>query len=247
MTSARTAREDRATKVAAARAAAERSQHRRRRSVAAALAVVVLLLVVGVGALVQAGRDGSTATAAAPRGTTGTAGQSIPVGRPQAPVTVAVYEDFQCPACKAFEQSTGATLTSLVDQGKVRVDYRPIAILDRFSSTEYSTRALSAAGCVVDQAPNAYTAFHDALFAEQPAENSAGLTDARLAEVATRAGAPAAASCITDRRFTGWAGRVTDQSSKDQVTGTPTVLVAGKALDDTSPQGLQAAVAAAAR
>ncbi|GMA86316.1 hypothetical protein GCM10025868_15660 [Angustibacter aerolatus] len=39
--------------------------------------------------------------------------------------------------------------------------------------------------------------------------------------------------------------RVTDQSSKDGVNQTPTVLVAGKELADRTPAGLTAAVRAA--
>lgn len=247
MTSGHTARDERAEKVAASRAAAQRVQARRRRSVIGGVVIVVLLVAVGVGTLVQSQRDGTSASATAPSGTSGTANQSIVVGRATAPVTVTAYEDFQCPLCKAFEDTTGATLKALIDEGTVRVDYRPIAILDRFSTTSYSTRSLVSAGCVVASSPGAYPTFHDLLFANQPAENSAGLSDARLAELAAQAGAAGASACITGKTYAGWAGRVTDQSSKDKVAGTPTVLVNGAMLTDTSPTGLTAAVQAAAQ
>jgi protein-disulfide isomerase len=250
MTSGRSARDERAQKVAAARAAARRAETRRRRSAIAGAVVAVLVVAVGVGVLVQSRRVSAQRTSASaavnPGGTSGTAGQDIMVGRTSAPVTVTVYEDFQCPICRDFEKESGSTLRSLVQHGTVKVRYRPIAILDRFSSTRYSTRSLSSVGCVVDARPTAFVTYHDLLFANQPAENSAGLTDARLAALAKQAGADVS-GCITGRRYEGWAARVTDQASKDGVNGTPTVLVGGKVLQDTTPQGLRAAIAAAGR
>ena len=103
-------------------------------------------------------------------------------------MTVTIYEDFQCPACRDFEDASAGTLNSFQDKGTVRVQYRPIAFLDRFSSTECASRALNAAACVVNDKPAAFTAFHALLFDHQPAENSAGLTDASLAELAGQVG-----------------------------------------------------------
>jgi len=50
---------------------------------------------------------------------------------------------------------------------------------------------------------------------------------------------------IRNLTYGDWVTHVTDQASKDGVTGTPTVLVAGKELADLSPDGLTAAVEAA--
>jgi protein-disulfide isomerase len=248
VTAGRSAREERAQKVAAARAAARRADSRRRRAAVAGAVVAVLVIAVGVGVLVQSRRvenqRASAAATAVPRGTSGTAHQDLVVGKAGAPVTVVLYEDFQCPICRDFEQESGSTLRSLVDSGDVKVAYRPIAILDRFSTTRYSTRSLGAVGCVVDSDPAAFVRYHELLFANQPPEGSAGLTDARLAALAQQVGATGSA-CVTGHRFAGWAARVTDQASKDGVNGTPTVLVDGKVLEDRTPQGLRAAVAAA--
>jgi protein-disulfide isomerase len=183
---------------------------------------------------------------AVPAGTSGVANQDVVVGKAAAPVTVTVYEDFQCPICREFEQQSGPTLKSLIDRGTVRADYRPIAFLDRASTTNYSTRSLSSVGCVLDTTPSAFPAYHDLLFANQPPEDSAGLSDGKLAALAKQAGVDAA-DCIAAHRFQGWAARVTDQASKDGVNGTPTVLVNGRALQDRTPRGLTAAVRAAAQ
>jgi protein-disulfide isomerase len=229
MTSSSASRRSRDQKVAEQRRLAQRAASRRRNLIRGAVAGAVLLLVVGVGLLVQARRGGDPA-AGPPGGSTGTASQSISVGQAKAPVSVVVYEDFQCPVCKRFEDESGPYLKSLVDDGKVRLEFRPIAFLDKASSTAYSTRALNATGCVIDRSPGAFQKFHDLLFAAQPAEGSAGLPDSRLLSLANEAGAGDVSRCVQDRSFSAWVKAVTDQASKDQVVGTPTVLVDGKVL-----------------
>ena len=57
--------------------------------------------------------------------------------------------------------------------------------------------------------------------------------------------APTVDAEIKDLTYGDWVKKVTDQASKDGVTGTPTVLVKGKVLADLSPAGLTAAVNAA--
>jgi len=162
---------------------------------------------------------------------------------------VDVYEDFQCPVCAQLEATSGATLRSLVDAGTVRLRYRGMAFLDRASTTDYSTRALNAAAVVAESGTDAYRAFHDLLFANQPAEGSAGLSDDQLVGFAAQAGATGdgVASGIRDLRHGDWVAAATDQASRDGVTGTPTVVVDGTTLDSTelTPEGIAAAVQAA--
>lgn len=224
--------------------AAELARARRRRTAVVSAAVVaVLAVLVGIGVAVQSHRSSTAAAGSAvPAHLTG---GGVVTGSATAPVTVTVYEDFQCPVCRQFEQTTGPTLDQLRQAGTVKVISKPVAILDRASSTRYSTRALNAAACVIDSSPQAYPAFKDALFAEQPEEGSAGLTDATLTATATRAGATDVRSCIDQQQFRGWTQRTTDQASRDGLTGTPYVLVNGTPLTNTTPDGLQAAVTAA--
>lgn len=242
----RAAREARA---AAQRQAAARAQQRRTRALWVAVVAVVAVAVVAVGAVVQSRRAATPGSDAAPAGTTGAQRAVFAVGSATAPVPVDLYEDFQCPACAQLETALGPTLKELVDQGQIVLRYRPVAILDRFSSTRYSTRALNAAGCVIDQQPAAFTAFHDLLFANQPPENTPGLDDSELVDLAQQAEAGDISECVRERPFEGWAARVTDQSSKDGVVGTPTLVVAGRTLRtpaELSPDGVRAAVRAAA-
>ena len=143
--------------------------------------------------------------------------------------TVAVYIDFMCPACNAFEQQYGAQLQQAASDGKITLEYHPIAILDRFSmGTEYSSRAAGAMFCVAENAPDTALGYLDSLFTNQPAENTTGLDDATLASMATDVGADAATSCITDGTYTQFG---TAQASANNIQGTPTVEINGERLD----------------
>ena len=98
-----------------------------------------------------------------------------------------VYEDFQCPSCKAFEENVGSTLATDVSNGQIQLEYRPVAFLDRASTTNYSSRALGTAACALDDGgPTVFTKLHDLLFTHQPAEGSAGLTDGQLGRPRSR-------------------------------------------------------------
>jgi protein-disulfide isomerase len=247
MTSGKSAREQRAAKVKAQQAAMRKAEARRRNSIIAGAVVAVLIVVVGVAALVQSGRNSTSDTSATPANFSGPGSTSVVLGQSSAPVTVTVFEDFQCPICQQFESTVGPTLTSLRDAGTVKVEYRSIAFLDRMSSTEYSTRALNAAACVRDSAPDAFDKFHTALFQNQPPENTAGLPDSKLVELAKSSGASGVESCITGQRFKDWTVKVTDAASKDGVNGTPTVRVNGTDLVNPTAEQLKAAVEKAAK
>ncbi|MET8312077.1 thioredoxin domain-containing protein [Micromonospora sp. NPDC005173] len=161
------------------------------------------------------------------------------------PVTVDIFEDFLCPACKQFEQTSGATLEQLVAENKATLVYHPVAYLNRFSTTDYSTRSSAASGCAA--AGGKFREYAKALFDKQPPEGSAGLSDDELIDIGTGVGLDRGsfAGCVKDNTYRTWTEHVTDEASRDDVTGTPTILVNGQPLADRSPQGLTAAVAAA--
>jgi protein-disulfide isomerase len=246
MTNARTARNSRSEKAAAMRAEVARREARRRSLIITSTIVAVLALVIGVFVVIStAQRDAATAAGSTPRNS---ASGSITVGQGGAPVALVVYEDFLCPACKQFEVENAAQLSQWISDGTVKVEFRPISFLDRASTDEYSTRALNAAGAVLDLAPNGFTSFHDALFAEQPAEGGPGLSDDRLVDLAVAAGAPRdqVRKLITDRAFEGWTKQVTEAASKAGINGTPTVLVNGTKVENWSAANLKQAVEQAA-
>jgi protein-disulfide isomerase len=155
---------------------------------------------------------------------------SIPVGEESAPVTVAIYYDYMCPACGAFEAANGDELDRLLEAGDVRLELRPIAFLDRMSSgTEYSTRSANAIATVANGAPDDVWAFHMALYAKQPEEGSTGLTDEEIAGIATDAGVPQdVVDQFADRTYEPWVASVSQAALDGGVEGTPTVLIDGE-------------------
>ncbi|WP_140416582.1 DsbA family protein, partial [Arthrobacter globiformis] len=144
------------------------------------------------------------------------------------PVKVVLYIDFICPVCKNFEATYNETLTKLRDEGKITVEYRALGFLDSRSTTNYSSRAANAAACVVNESPEKYSAFVDALFDKQPAEGGAGLSDDELKKLATEVGAKSIDSCVENKTYRPWVKYTTQEAAAIGVTGTPTVIVDGK-------------------
>lgn len=166
------------------------------------------------------------------------------------PVKVVLYIDFICPVCKNFEAQYNEQLTSLRNEGKITVEYRALGFLDSRSSTNYSSRAANAAACVVNESPEKYAEFVDALFAKQPAEGSAGLSDNELKKIATDIGAKPVDSCVDDKTYRPFVKFTTKQAAAIGVTGTPTVFVDGQqwgkgaSAQTPFPDFLKAAIAA---
>jgi protein-disulfide isomerase len=207
--------------------------------------VLVIVIIVGVGFFVQSRRDktGQVATDV-PSNLTGT--YAVTVGQASAPTTIKLYEDFQCPICKEFEAFTGKQVDVAVAAGKVKVEYHMVAFLDASSSTRYSSRALNAAAAVLDTAgPQVFLTYHNLLYANQPAEGTAGLTDQQLIQYAVQAGADKSqvTPLIDNDTYQQWVLNATDQMSKDHVSGTPTVYINGK-LQGGSPPNPQVAAEA---
>ncbi len=98
-------------------------------------------------------------------------GAVMTVGRPDARVTIDVYEDFLCPACRAFEEEHGDDIERAIAAGDLRVNYHLLNMLAEASDPAgYSTDAATAA---LLSGP-AFPSFHKSLFADQPAEDARG-------------------------------------------------------------------------
>jgi protein-disulfide isomerase len=155
------------------------------------------------------------------------------------PVVVDLYEDFMCPICHNFEDQSGPTIKQLVAANKITVRYHTVSILDRSSNgTKYSTRAAGAAAEAAIEGK--FIEYHDALYANQPEENSNGLTDAKLIDIGKSVGltSSAFADAVNKQTYDSWVSKVTDTFSARHYTGTPTIVVAGKQLqgaNDTVP------------
>ena len=233
----------RRTKAAQERLAALMEERRRagdrRVRTVSGLAGVVLVAVAGVGVGVGAARVGAPE---GPRPQAVSVTEGVVVGKASAPVTVELYEDLQCPACREFEASAGPVLKQYVDAGRVTVHYLVVSFLDSASTTRYSSRAANAAYCAADA--GVFQSFHDLLYANQPPEGGTGLTEAQLIEYGRQAGATGQsfADCVTTTTYGDFVTRITDQASRDGISATPTVLVNRTQLTQRDGAGLRSAI-----
>jgi protein-disulfide isomerase len=162
------------------------------------------------------------------------------------PIRVDAFIDFLCPYCRKFELSAGPTLTRLLDQGQITLIYHPMNFLDEASTTTYSTRAAAASGCAADGGH--FLDYARALFANQPPEGGAGLSDAELTRIGLDIGLtdPAFAAGVANGLYRDWPSFVTTRATELGVESTPTVVVAGAAVR-AEGGSIDDAVAAAVR
>jgi protein-disulfide isomerase len=216
------------------------------RMVIAGIAIIVVLVVVVGGAVLLQGHNKKATdlpaaippAAAGPQYPVVLQGDAIVTGSLQAPVTIDVYEDFLCPHCGKLEQTLHPRLAQAAADGKIKLVYHPVSILDRRSvPAGYSTLAAGASYCAASA--GIFPRFHDSLFAHQPTEGAPAWTVAQLQQLGTALGAgPGFASCVQ----TGAEQRVTTATNNankyvsglraDHEFGTPTVLLNGAVVED---------------
>jgi len=155
------------------------------------------------------------------------------LGDPDAPLTLTVYSDLQCPFCKRFHQQTlPQIIRNYVDTGQVRLEYRTMG---DFLGPE-SALAGQAAYCAGDQ--DAFWPFLDYVFANQSGENQGVFTVDFMVSIAEALDLNTSRfeSCLTT-------GRYEDRVMQDYadgvdagVRGTPTsVLSDGTLIEGAQP------------
>ena len=110
-----------AAKVVQKQLAAER---RRKRTMWTSIAAVAVLVIAGlIGWGVWQSQRSDAGPLVAPATATTTTGPTIGTG----PVNIQLYEDFICPHCKDFENTSGSAINELVSDGKAKVTYNTLA------------------------------------------------------------------------------------------------------------------------
>ncbi len=244
-------RQQRAARAEQMRKDRAKAERRQRNVVTSAIVVVVVALIALAAFAVKSVSEDHKASTdlVAPKGinknfgfeyTAVDAGGEKPKGEP---VKVVLTEDFQCPACQQFDAQSGAYLKDLVKKGEITVEYRPISFLDQASANEYSSRSLNAAMCVLDSdGVPAYKKMHEALFANQPPEGSAGPENAALLQTAKSAGYTGPDSCVLKKKFGPWIKDAYEAALDDGFKGTPWVRIGGKDIESPSPAAIQKAI-----
>lgn len=209
----------------AAEQAARRQQERRRLGIVA-LAVVVLLVAGGIG--LQAYRTTRDPKAGGP-GSVGFAPVTVTnfkplrLGKTGAPVTVTLYEDFECPHCGQFEKTFGSTLTAAQDSGQVQIDLYTMAFEDQYSAPAANAMACAAqAGFGQD--------YYVGLFANQGLQWTAD----RLIQLGRQVhpNPPGTFStCVQTNAMSGYVDSIQTVAQHNGVNSTPRMFLNGKPVD----------------
>jgi len=194
------------------------------------LGALILGAVLGAGglALAMGGATPSPSPAPTPvpsaRPTEPPAGNAI--GRPDAPVTVEVWADYQCPFCRLEDLLFGGALDrEYVTPGITRVIYRDFAFLG-----QESIDAAVAARCAGAQDPAAQLRYHEALYTFQQGENQGRFARENLVKIAEMAGVTSQAAFTTCLDDPAVAKAVADETTAGRnvgVTSTPTLRLRG--------------------
>jgi protein-disulfide isomerase len=167
------------------------------------------------------------------------------LGSADAPVTVEVWADYQCPYCARFSaQIEPQIISTYVTTGKVRFVFRDLAFLG-----DESRWAAVAARLAEQQ--GMFWPYHDYLFANQLGENVGSFDVARLEEIASKVGLDRSAfdaGLQLDAARTLFS-EIQDDSQTDAtrlgISATPTVVVDGTKLTGNDWNTIRTAIEAA--
>ncbi|MCX4761267.1 DsbA family protein [Streptomyces sp. NBC_01275] len=213
----------------------QKAVERRRRTLIVGASVVCVLGLAAVIGVVAAnsGKDDTSDNAGpvvAPSGANGTDALAIPVGKESAKSTLTVWEDFRCPACKAFETTYRPTIHELTEAGQLKVEYHLATLIDGNMGGSGSRNAANAAACAQDAGK--FTAYHDVLYENQPSEtDDAYSKNSKLIELAGKVDGldtPAFRTCVEDGTHNSWVEKSNQAFQNGHFGGTPTVLFNGK-------------------
>jgi protein-disulfide isomerase len=225
------ARQDR--RLAAARTAAPKPAWQSPMVLMSVAAVAVGLVVILLASGVLGGRsNGGTGDLLVPiRPTpTGLADPANPrtLGSADAPITIEVWSDFQCPACGFFARQVEPDLIDeYVKDGTVRLVYRDLAFIDGGKPAGESQQAAAAARCAGEQGK--FWPFHDYLFENQDGENKGAFDRKVLDQIATAVGLDMAGfgSCMDGDAQEQAVAAETAQGNQAGVTQTPSLAING--------------------
>ena len=153
------------------------------------------------------------------------------IGSADAPVTLDVYEDFQCPICAQYSLSIEPILVSqYVQPGTLRIVHHDIAILGRGGADDESKLAASGATCANEH--GVYWTYAHWIYNNQDGENAGGFRRERLTAIVEAAGLDSAGldaatfgSCLDDQATLQAVADSTSQAVGLGINSTPTMFI----------------------
>ena len=154
----------------------------------------------------------------------------LSLGDPNAPVTVDVYEDFQCPACRHFTDTVQPLIIQhLIAPGKVIYNFHHYPFIDGGGAGGggESDQAANASMCANEQGK--FWDMNAILFVNWNGENQGNLNNRRLQGMAESIGLDMNAfnDCFNANKFEDEIQADFDHGNEIGVSGTPRVFVNG--------------------
>jgi protein-disulfide isomerase len=149
--------------------------------------------------------------------------QGTAMGNPDAPVRIDVFEDFQCPSCRAYtENYEPLIIANDVPMGRVYYVFRQWPFIG-----PESLQAANASMCA--NAQGRFWDYHDMLFTNQGTENGGGFSDRRLTAFAEQLGLNMTDfnTCFKKNEYQSEIQSDYSEGTKLGVSGTPAIFVNG--------------------
>ena len=155
----------------------------------------------------------------------------VALGDPNAPVTIDIFEDFQCSACKHFTESIEPLIIEyFVDTGQARLVFHNYPFLDGDGAFNggNSDQAANAVMCASEQ--NRFWDMQAVIFANLAGESSGNFSDQAMKAMAEAIDLDTTAfnECFDSNKFQEQIQADFDLGSDWGVSGTPSVFVNGE-------------------
>lgn len=156
-------------------------------------------------------------------------------GRQDAPVTIAVFSDFQCPYCARFAAVMKDVLPAEASEARLTFYNLPLAM------HPWARPAAEAAACAQQQGNEYFWALHDFIFDRQKDLNRDNLLG-KLADLTkTLSGFDQGkfAACAIERQTAAQVERDMALAQQNGIEATPTVFVNGRRTQVTAPEQMR--------
>lgn len=153
------------------------------------------------------------------------------LGSASAPVTLDVYDDFQCPICAQHSLNVEPSVVSkYVASGKLRIIHHDLALLGGKPTDPNNESRIAASGAVCAVAQGRYWDYAHWVYGNQTVENGGEFTRDRLASIAKAAGLDPIAfrACLDESATTSQVDAATQKAIDMSINTTPTFYMGGQ-------------------
>jgi protein-disulfide isomerase len=189
------------------------------------IVIGMVSLVVIIGAIFTVVSNKSASNVALPPGASKEDGYGIVFNADKSP-TINIWEDFQCPSCKRFEDTNGAKIFELITEGKAKVVFNTLSFLG-----DESVVAGMGAGCAADQGK--FLEYKKYMYTNQQEEHSGTWTKPYVISMAAALGLDETkfAACLNTDKYRKWLTNVSAAGGDANINGTPTVVIDGTIME----------------